>query len=280
MTVLWCVGCGDLGTSIGEAMQHAGWQVLGLRRTPPPDAAFEQVAVDVLVQPERLKRLPAPDYVVYTVTPPQRTESAYIAAYDTGVRNVLAQLPATLRRFILVSSSGVYHQSGGEWVDELSPCLPSGFSSNALFAGERHLLDSGLPGTIVRCSGIYGPGRNRLIERALQGMAAVKEPPTYTNRIHRDDAVGFIAHLLRLCHAGTSLENLYLGTDNDPATEWDVMTTLADMLGLPPPPEKPGSADQNKRLRNQRLKDSGYQLQYPGFRDGYAAMIRERNAQP
>lgn len=274
MATLWCIGCGDLGTGIGTVFSAEGWQVIGVRRRPAADSPFPQVALDVLAQPEQLKTLPKPDYVVYTVTPSQRTETAYRDAYVEGVRHVLAALPTDLRRFILVSSTGVYHQTQGEWVDETSPANPEGFSGRALLEGEALLQQGGLPATIVRLSGIYGPGRWRLIDRARNQLPAAKHPPAWTNRIHRDDAVGFIAHLLRQTQAGEPLQELYLGTDDVPATEWEVMCAIHDMLGLPPPAEKSGTDDQNKRLRNTRMKQTGYVLRFPGYREGYADMMR------
>jgi nucleoside-diphosphate-sugar epimerase len=274
MATLWCIGCGDLGTGIGAALAADGWNVIGVRRHPAAESPFPQVALDVLANPEGLKALPAPDFVVYTVTPSQRTEAAYQAAYVEGVRQVLSVLSAPLRRFVLVSSTGVYHQSQGEWVDETTAAIPQGFSGKALLDGETLVRHSGLPATVVRLSGIYGPGRHRLIERARSQQPAVRHPPAWTNRIHRDDAVGFVAHLLRQCHAGLPLHDLYLGTDDVPATEWDVMCAVHELLDLPPPAEKAGSDDQNKRLRNTRLQQSGYVLRFPGYREGYADMIR------
>lgn len=274
MATLWCIGCGDLGTGIGTAMSQQGWQVIGVRRQPPVSPPFPQMAIDVLANPDALRTLPAPDYVVYTVTPSQRTDAAYTAAYDLGVQKVLAALPGSVRRVILVSSTGVYHQHQGEWLDESSPVVPTGFSGKALLAGEQWVLQSGLPATVVRLSGIYGPGRHRLIERARNGAPAIKNPPTWTNRIHRDDAVGFIAHLLQQCHAGIPLQTLYLATDDVPATEWDVMCAVHHLLDLPPPTEKPGTEDQNKRLRNTRLRESGYQLRFPGYEQGYTDMVK------
>lgn len=273
MTTVWCIGCGDLGTGIGLALMQQGWQVIGVRRHPSAQAPFTQVAIDVLAQPDALRGLPAPDYVVYTVTPSERTAASYTAVYDQGVATLLSLLPPTLRRFILVSSTGVYHQHAGEWLDETSPAAPTSFSGKALLAGEQHVLQSAIPASVVRLSGIYGPGRHRLIERARNGTPAVKHPPAWTNRIHRDDAVGFIVHLLLQCHAGYALHPLYLATDDVPATEWDVMCAIHHMMGLPPPTEKEGSEDQNKRLRNTLLHDSGYRLRYPGYHEGYTDMI-------
>lgn len=272
--VLWCIGCGDLGTSIGTELVAEGWQVFGVRRHPPAQTPFPQVAIDVLANPQALRTLPAPDFVVYTVTPPQRTEEAYRAVYDTAVQAVLKELPATLSRFLLVSSTGVYAQQQGEWLDENSPAQPAGFSGQALLAGEQHVFAGGLPATVVRLSGIYGPGRHRLIERARSGAPVVQNPPAWTNRIHRDDAAGFLAHLLRRSHAGASLHALYLGTDDEPVTEWDVMCFIHHALDLPPPMPVTGGEDQNKRLRNDRLQQSGYKLRFPTFREGYGDMIR------
>ena len=275
MTTLWCVGCGDIGGGVGTALTTDGWGVLGLRRTPRAGTGFPQSAFDVLAPLADRRRalacLPAPEAVLYTVTPSERTEAAYCAAYDTGVAHLLEVLPASVRRVFLVSSTGVYGQDAGEAVDEDSPCEPSGFSGHALLAGEERLRHSGVDHTIIRLSGIYGQERQRNILRLRSGAPIQRTPPAWTNRIHREDAIGFIAFLMRQFVAGKPLESLYLGSDNAPSTDWDVMSWLAAFLGLPAPVAGDHGLSQNKRCLNARLTASGYRLAYPDFRSGYAA---------
>jgi nucleoside-diphosphate-sugar epimerase len=275
MTTVWCVGCGDIGGGVALSLQAEGWSVLGLRRRPPADRAFPQAAFDVLApraeRQQALAGLPAPDLVLYTVTPSERTESAYRAAYDTGLGQLLEVLPATVQRVFLVSSTGVYGQNAGEAVDESSPCESTGFSGQALLAGEERLRRSGLAHTIIRLSGIYGQDRQRNLHRLRAGVPVQRDPPAWTNRIHREDAIGFVSFLMRRYVAGHPLESLYIGTDNEPVPDWEVLSWLAGFLGLPAPQPGEGGGDQNKRCLNARLRASGYRLAYPDFRSGYAA---------
>ncbi|CBL43861.1 NAD-dependent epimerase/dehydratase [gamma proteobacterium HdN1] len=281
MPVLWCIGCGDIGSGVGTALGAKNWEVIGVRRHPQA-ASFSQLAVDVINAPNDLRKLPSPDYVLYTLTPSERSEGAYTAAYDQAVQSVLSLLPATLKRFFLVSSTSVYPQQNGEWVDEQSPVAHSGFAARALLAGEQHALNGALPASVIRLSGIYGPGRDWLVRRAKADTPVVKEPPKWTNRIHRDDAVGFLVHLLERVEQGQEVEPLYLATDSHPATEWEVMSFLHQQLGLPDPRIATAEADpkMNKRLRNTQMLASGYTLRYPSFQQGYASPTPSLNTPP
>jgi nucleoside-diphosphate-sugar epimerase len=179
-----------------------------------------------------------------------------------------------VRRFVFVSSTGVYAQQDGSWVDEDTPAEPREFSDRALLDGERAVLGGPLPATVLRLGGIYGPGRTRLIESVRRGEARVR-PGLYTNRIHRDDAAGALAHLLALAEPAP----VYLGVDDEPAAEADVLNWIADRLGLPRPPASRAVPHDrlehrgNKRCRNARLRGSGYGFRYPTFREGYASLM-------
>lgn len=276
-------GCGDVGTVLGLDLAGAGHTVYGLRRSPAGlPASIAPVAAD-LTRPETLAGLPCGvDLVCYAAAAGGFSEAAYRATYVDGVRNLLAALAGqAVRRFVFVSSTGVYGQVEGEWVDEGSPTEPGGFSGRCLLDGERLVLTGPIPGVVARLGGIYGPGRTRLLDAVRRGEPCVDSPPRYTNRIHRDDCAGALAHLLELA----APQAVYLGVDHAPAPECEVMDWLAETLGLPCPPrgDGPGGGSPqrgNKRCRNDRLVASGYRFRYPSYREGYAAVLGVHGAGP
>ena len=142
---------------------------------------------------------------------------------------VLRQTGQRPRRLLFTSSTSVYGQQEGEWVDENSPAEADGFSGRCIRAGEELLWDSPWPSVAVRFGGIYGPGRTRLIDSVREGTATRPAgPPVYTNRIHRDDCARALQHLLELPEA----ERLYVAVDDDPAPLDEVLGWLARQLGI------------------------------------------------
>jgi nucleoside-diphosphate-sugar epimerase len=176
-----------------------------------------------------------------------------------------------LRRVFFTSSTAVYGQAAGEWVDESSETTPAHFSGARLLEAERLLLEHDVPATVLRCSGIYGPGRTRLIDNVRQGSATPSQ--RFTNRIHRDDVAGAIAYLLRQPEPPP----LLLLSDDAPTPDTEVIGFLAQLLGVPAPPPGavagPAGRGGHKRCRNARLRATGYELRYPSYREGYGAML-------
>lgn len=271
------IGCGDVGIALGRRLAAEGHLVYGLRRranaVPPPMIAL---AGDVR-DPRTLSDLPLVDYAFYLAAADGYTDAAYRAVYVRGVANVLQSLKdnTKLRWFVFASSTAVYGQQDGAWVDETSATAPGGFSGRRLLEGERSVLGSPFPATVVRFAGIYGPGRRYLIERVRNGESCVGEPVLYTNRIHRDDCVGMLQHLMRLERPAPC----YVGVDSEPAAECVVMDWLAGQLKVAPP-RRIAAANiagflqrANKRCRNARVRASGYRFRYPTFREGYLAVI-------
>src|SRR5690606_24982960 len=101
-----------------------------------------------------------------------------------------------VRRVLFASSTAVYGQDDGSWVDETSPTEPRRFTGRCLLEAEALLAGSGLGFSNVRFAGIYGPGRGRLLSQVLDGSAVFGSEPHITNRIHRDDCAGFLQHLI------------------------------------------------------------------------------------
>lgn len=267
-------GCGRIGTRLGLALARDGHVVSGLRRRPdplpPPLATCRADLLDPAAVAAALAG-PAPDIVCYIATPDEFSDAGYERAYVRGLHNLLSALPAPPRRLVFVSSTGVYGQDAGEWVDETSATEPTAFSGRRLLEAEGLARAGAEEPVVVRFGGIYGRGRERMLEKVRRGDPCCDDPPRYTNRIHEDDCVGTLAHLATLDQPA----QVYLGVDSAPCTQCELMDWLAGRLGLPRPPrggEPPGRGG-NKRCRNDRLLASGYRLRYPSFREGYAAML-------
>ncbi len=182
-----------------------------------------------------------------------------------------------LRRGVLVDSSAVWGpETSGRRVDEDTPPVPADFRGAAMLAAEA-LLQARLPGrsTALRLSGLYGPGRLRLVDGLRAGrIAAPDGPGHWANRLHIDDAARACAHLLALA----APLPCYIGTDDRPRPTADLYDALARMAGGPPPARAPRAPPDGKRLTNTRLRASGWTPAWPDALDGYAACLATATA--
>ncbi|MBV1787769.1 SDR family oxidoreductase [Marinobacterium sp. D7] len=272
-TRILIAGCGDVGTALGLRLGTEGAEVLGLRRTinqlPAP---IQPIAAD-LARADGVPPLPACDYLVYCAAAKSRDPAIYRAVYVDGLRRVLAALPVPPRRLFLVSSTGVYNQDDHQWVDEFSPTEPDNETGRILLESERLALQADCPATVVRFSGIYGPGREHLLNQVRSGIVAPNTPIHYSNRIHRDDCAGILAHLTRLDRSGERVASLYLASDDAPTPISEVMAWLAQQTGSAIKEQQAVRRGGSKRCSNARLKASGYRFIHPDFRSGYATEL-------
>ena len=273
-------GCGYVGEALGKRLAGESHEVWGLRRKPrslPPE--IEPIEAD-LAHPGDLAALPRDlDVVFYLVSPTGSEDALYRRAYVDGLRALIAALYKDNQtpRILFASSTAVYGQTSGEWIDESSETTPKHWSGQRLLEGEQIALQTPIPSTIVRFGGIYGPRRTRLIDQVRSGQAVYSpDAPRYTNRIHRDDCAGALHHLMTIEDPAP----IYLGVDNEPAEQRVVLSWLAGAIGAPEP-RAAGSEDTgqfgriNKRCRNARLLRSGYTFLYPTYREGYRAVLEE-----
>lgn len=273
------VGCGDVGGLLATRLLAAGHRVTGLRRRVAAlPAGVDALAAD-LTQPASLGAVADRrfDVVVVTSAAGRFDESCYRAIYVDGLRHLLGVLCGA-PRVLLASSTGVYHQHDGEWIDEDSAADPQGFSGRLLLEGERLLArHTGERATVVRFGGIYGPGRERLLQEVMAGIGCPREPVRYTNRIHRDDCAGMLGFLVERLLAGEPCAGLYLGVDSLPAPIWEVRHWIAAQLGVALDDARAAVSAQrapgSKRVSNRRLLAAGYALRYPDYRAGYAPLI-------
>lgn len=278
MAKILIVGCGAIGSELAAVLSAKGHDVTGLKRQPPLSASgsVHYVAADISSAANLTDLDTDFDQAFFIVSPDGRNEQSYRAVYQNGLDNLLDRLPAT--QWLMVSSTSVYGQNQGEWVDEDSAAEPGNITSRLIRQAEQRLIASNPANIVVRFSGIYGPGREYLLRQAMQTPAIQQTPPYFTNRIHQQDCVGVLAFLLEQRLTGKALAQCYLASDDDPAPTWDVMTWLADHLHCPPPTVKEVDADAgiNKRCNNSQLKALGYRFQYPSYKDGYLELIAAR----
>jgi nucleoside-diphosphate-sugar epimerase len=265
-------GAGDLCLRAGRLLAQRGDEIWALRRRPPADdsAGLRWLAGDLT---QKLHGLPPGiTHVVYAPAPDLRDAQAYRAVFELGPRNLLAALDcAALQRLVFISSSAVYGDHGGAWVDEDTPACPAGFNGSILLEAEGWLRDRLDCATSLRLAGLYGPGRLALLRRIASGSARVpRGTGHWANRIHIEDAARAVVHVLDLPQA----RDCYIGTDDTPQLIEDLYDALAQMLGAPSPPAGPLPAGMgSKRLSNTRLRASGFVPAWPDAIQGYQGLI-------
>jgi nucleoside-diphosphate-sugar epimerase len=290
------LGCGYVGIELGRQLTAAGHEVVGLRRSSAgcetiSEAGFEAIQADV-TDPETLEAVPDVDWLVFAASSGGRGAETARAVYVEGLHTVIEHFGSRKEspdRLVYTSSTGVYGDHEGEWVDETTPIEPTTDKTEVLAEAERVArevaAEYGTDGTVARYAGLYGPDRYRL-ERYLDGPVT----EGYLNMIHRDDAAGAVRYLLE---TDQLRDDILLVVDDEPVDKWSFADWLAEQCGRSDPPKrtteqriaagdlsKPAKRRirTSKRCSNDRLHEIGYELVHPTFRSGYEAAIEEFHA--
>lgn len=259
-------GCGYVGAATADLLHGAGWEVEGwthsaesaaeLSAKPYPVRAIDIAGNDVAG---------AFDAVIHCASSGGGGAEAYQRVYLEGARNLLEKLRP--HSFIFTSSTSVYAQSGGEWVDEKSPAEPVHETGKILREAEEVVRHNG--GVVARLAGIYGPGRSALLRRFLAGEARLDgDGSRFLNQVHRDDIATALVRL-----AGLPNERIVNVVDDEPITQRAAYDWLAARLGRPLPPAAESTAQRkrgvsNKRVNNAKLRSLGWQPRFPTFASG------------
>jgi nucleoside-diphosphate-sugar epimerase len=284
---VFIVGCGDIGRRVARLENAAGRPALALARSGQTAAQLQGEGIAVvrgdLDQPASLANLPPCAALYYFAPPPAE------GVGDPRLNALLAALPAQglPERVVYISTSGVYGDCQGAWIDETWPLNPQTGRAQRRVAAESALQGwagrLGVTCVILRVPGIYGPGRLPVerIRRAVPVVDPAEAP--YSNRIHADDLAEACCAAARRGQAGAA----YNISDGQPTTMTDYFLKVADALGLPHPPAislaearrvfTPAMLsflDESKRLDNRRMREElDIALRYPDLASGLAASV-------
>lgn len=271
MSHLFCFGLGFTAKVLKQRLEALGWTVTGTSRSgddgssafdgtkPLPRSSFEGVT-----------------HLLISVPPGEASDPVLNCHGDD-----LARLAGSLRWAGYLSTTGVYGDRHGEWVDEDSPLTPNTVRGERRLAAETDWQSLGLPLHIFRLAGIYGPGRNQLVSLSDGTAKRIVKQGQVFSRVHVEDIAGVLAASLAKPDPGRA----YNVCDDEPCPPQDVVAFAARLLNIPAPPEIPfEDADlspmaksfyaESKRVSNRRIKEElGYRLIYPTYREGLKALL-------
>lgn len=281
MAKVLIVGCGDLGGAVANQLTQLGISTAGVRRSANAIDGVAIIQADV-TQPASLIALQKiqPEILIYCVAANGQTDEQYKAHYVDGLRHVLLTQSDNpkLKHVFFVSSTRVYGQTQDQnsdvLLDENMPAIATDFGGERLLEAESLLKLLPCSSTILRLSGIYGPGRLRMINLARSPENWPLQN-SWTNRIHRDDAAAFIVLLVQRVLDGQAVQPCYIVTDSRPSTQYEVLSWIAGRLHTNTPANINQLAEGGKRLSNQAMLATGFTLQYPDYQAGYQALLSD-----
>lgn len=269
-------GLGFVGEALAHALASKGHHVIGLTHSESSFQRLQQhrATIDVrqadISQPDSLscafteKESAAISWVIHCASSGRGGPEQYRAVYRDGLANLHALCPRS--RLLFTSSTSVYAQTDGSWVDESSPAEPVRETGRILRETEMLALQSG--GLVARLAGIYGPERSYILLKFLADTAVIEgDGGRYLNQAHRDDIVRALQHLIEREEKG-----IFNVVDSTPQTQRQLYAWLAKHFDRPLPPQAPPDHERkrgwtHKRVSNQRLKASGWQPRYPSFQE-------------
>jgi nucleoside-diphosphate-sugar epimerase len=273
MPHLFCFGLGYSAVVLALRLMKQGWTVTGTSRSGENGTfAFDGT------KPIAARHFETVTHLLISV-PPGEAGDPVLNCHAQDLRRITPQL----RWAGYLSTTGVYGDRHGEWVDETSPLAPSTTRGERRLAAETAWLELGLPLHIFRLAGIYGPGRNQLVSvRDGTAKRIVKEGQVFS-RIHVEDIAGVLEASIAKPHSGRA----YNVCDDEPCPPQDVVAFAAQLLDVPAPPEiafeeadlSPMAKSfyaESKRVSNKRIKEElGYRLIYPSYREGLRALAAQ-----
>jgi nucleoside-diphosphate-sugar epimerase len=277
---LFCFGLGFSSQALARRLAPQGFAIAGTCRTPEKAQSLKEQGIAAHVfspdQPLAAEALTGTTHLLLSIPP------------DEGGDPVARQFAAALKALPLdwagyLSTTGVYGDQGGDWVDEATPLTPTTTRGARRLLAEQQWAALALPLHIFRLAGIYGPGRNQLVSLREGKARRIIKPGQVFSRIHVEDIAATLVASIAHPAPGTA----YNVCDNEPAPPQDVITFAAKLLGMTPPPEIAfDDADlspmarsfyaESKRVSNQRLREElGVEFAYPTYREGLRALLVE-----
>lgn len=273
MAHILVAGLGKLGGELATRLIESGHQVSGIRRADTGPDGVDIYPQDLLEGAAVLPPDPV-DLACIILTPDERSEAGYRRAFLEAPSKLLHALMDSqpMPPVIFVSSTAVYGNVAGE-VDEDTAPTPDRFNGKVLLAAEEELSIRAMT-TVVRFSGIYGPESTRLAKQAREIADGAAPPrPRWSNRIHRHDATALLHHLGEGWLSGAMQPSVVVGTDNAPANNRAVLNWIGEQMGVTL--DIPEGSPEGKKVYSRYIEDSGFELQHPDFRSGYAEILKK-----
>ncbi|MFK7943698.1 MAG: SDR family oxidoreductase [Paracoccaceae bacterium] len=278
--VLLSFGHGYSARTLARRLLAEGWRVIGTTRSAEKAQTLRFEGVEpVLSLAEAIERLHESTHLLISAGPDAEGDPV-LAACSPAIRDAAQDIEWVG----YLSTTGVYGDRQGEWVDETSECHPSTRRGKWRLAAEQAWQSiPGLPLHIFRLAGIYGPGRGPFSKVRNGTARQIIKPGQVFSRTHVED----IASVLQTSMAQPDPGAIYNVCDDLAAPPQDVLAYAAKLLGLPPPPEVDfETADmspmarsfyaESKRVSNRRIReDLDVELAYPTYREGLAALLAE-----
>jgi len=284
-------GCGYLGKRVARLWSAAGDTVYAVTRSPDRASEFSAAGwrpivadiTDESALSTALATIEPPETVLFAVGFDRSSHHSIHDVYVAGLTNSLQSLAghsSSIRKFLYISSTGVFGQTDGSWVDESSECRPTRDGGRACLEAEQRLRASpfGERAIILRCSGLYGPGRIPYLRQLQAGEPLAVPADGFLNLIHIDDAAAVVISAARQL----SPPELLIVSDGHPVLRRDYYATLARLLNAPAPRfVAPAAASAvaaraggDKQVRNARLAALlPFAWQYPNHEAGLAAIV-------
>lgn len=276
---LLCFGFGFSARTFAARLDRRVWKISATSRDAAGIAGIEAQGFHGLLFDNTLRIAPDVTHLLISAPPGEKGDPV-LQLFGEQLRRLSKQL----KWVGYLSTTGVYGDRGGDWVDEDSPLEPTTARGERRLEAERSWLrlhsDFGLPVHLFRLAGIYGPGRNTLLNVRDGSAKCIIKPGQIFSRIHVEDIAGVLAASIAKPNPGRA----YNVCDDEPCPPQEVVAYAADLLGLPVPPEIPFEdaalspmaksfyAD-SKRVSNKRIKtELGYRLIYPNYRNGLRAL--------
>ncbi|WP_170563798.1 SDR family oxidoreductase [Ruegeria atlantica] len=274
---LFSFGHGYSAQALSHLLQPQGWRIFGTTRDPAQSPMVRASGAEPVVWPGQVPQFDGVTHLLISVAPNAAGDPVLAALGEE-----IAERAAQFSWVGYLSTTAVYGDHQGAWVDETTPATPTAQRGKwRVHAEEQWQNVPGLPTHIFRLAGIYGPGRGPFSKLKRVGMRRIIKPGQVFSRIHVAD----IAQVLAASMSAPNPGAIYNVCDDEPVPPQDVIAYAAELQGLPLPPEVPfDEADmtpmarsfynENKRVRNDRIKDElGVKLMYPNYRVGLQSLM-------
>ena len=274
------IGCGYLGEALAPLLKKAGFEVLATTRggAGRAERLMQIGATPVVFDASKPKALPGADCVISAMAVDRSSGQGMREVHVDGLTAAMRAFPADEVPWLHVSSTSVYGQEDGSWVDEDAPCQPTDTNGEIVLEAEQTLRRQRPDASILRFAGIYGPGRLMRTASLLAGEPMRGDPDRWLNLIHRDDGARVLAFL-----AARGAKRMLLNVaDNRPTPRGQFYEELARLIGAPAPrwvPRAPGEPwgpheRNNRRISAAKLLASGWPgFQFPDFKSGLPGCV-------